>query len=83
MPFMSLTGDQPVYTLMLEVRNENSSRYGKIIPFLESFHLQCAFMGTIIKRFKGSGLEGLVVSSGLIEAGSADQALKENIFFVV
>ena len=76
MPFLQLVGDQPVYALILEVKNENPKDFKNILPILGGFHTQGAFMATIYRRVKGSGLEDLAVAAGIVEAGSVDQALK-------
>ncbi len=74
MPFIQLVGDQPVFALIVELKFENQEKYSKLIPVLGGFHTQNAFMSTIYKGFKGSGIEDLVVD--LIEAGSAELALR-------
>ena len=76
MPFIQLIGDQPVYALIVEVKNENQGHFENILPVLGGSHTQGAFMATIYGRFKGSGLEDLAVAAGIVEAGSTDQALK-------
>ena len=43
---------------------------------MSGFHTVCAFLATIHIRFKGSGLEDIAVSAGIVEAGSAEAALK-------
>ena len=75
MPFIQLIGDQPVYTLIVEVKNENQGDFQNILPVLGGFHTQATFIA-MYRRFKGSGLEDLAVAAGIVEAGSADQALK-------
>ncbi|MCH2406095.1 MAG: hypothetical protein MK200_07880, partial [Nitrosopumilus sp.] len=37
MPFLQLVGDHPVYTLIVQLRNENILTFKKIIPFLAHF----------------------------------------------
>ena len=76
MPFIQLVGDQPVYALINEVKNENPDKFKVVLPVLGGFHIQCAFMATIHRRFKGSGLEDLAVAAGIVEAGSVEQAMK-------
>ena len=71
LPFMSLTGDQPVDALILELKNENPSRYENIIPFLGAFHLECAIMSTIYKRFVGSGF----ANAGIVAEKSVNRTL--------
>ena len=76
MPFIQLIGDQPVYALILEVKNKNQGNFENILTVLGGFHTQGAFMATMYRRFKGSGLEDLAVAAGMKEADSTDQGLK-------
>ena len=76
MPFIQLIGDQPVYALIVDVKNENQGHFNNILPVFGGCHTQDAFMATMYRRFKGSGLEDLAVAAGIVEAGSSDQALK-------
>ena len=76
MPFIQLIGDQPVYALIVEVKNENQGDFENILPVLGDFHTEGAFMATMYRRFKGSGLEDLAVAAGIVEAGLTDPALK-------
>ena len=76
MPFLLLTGDQPVYTIIVQLKNEQPSLFEKIIPFLGPFHAQCSFITSISKRFSGSGLSELIVSSDMIADKSVDAALR-------
>ena len=56
MPFVQLVGDQPVYALILELKHENPEKFKKILPN--------AFVATIYKRSKGSGIFQLVHAHG-------------------
>ena len=76
MPFVQLIGDQPVYALIEEVKHEIPVFLKKILPVVGGFHTACAFLATIYRRFKGSGLEDTAISAGIVEAGSAEAALK-------
>eukprot|EP00794_Sanderia_malayensis_P008489 gene8489-9396_t len=76
MPFIQLTGDQPVYALTKEVKSENPEEFKLVLPILGGFHIQVTFLRTIFSRFNGSGLAPLAVASGIISAGSVEQALK-------
>ena len=73
--FVHLVGDQPVYTLMVLLRNENPGAFSKIISILGRFHIQCAFIKCISKRFEGSGLSDIIVSTDIIADKSVDQAM--------
>ena len=74
-PFVLLNRDQPVYTLIVQLRNENKEKFNKIIPILGPFHTQVAFITAIAKRFEGSGLSDIFVSASIIADKSVDQAM--------
>lgn len=76
MPFIQLVGDQPVYALIVELKNENPQKFDNIVPMLGGFHTEVNFISAIYKRFDGSGLQEWLVESGVIESGSCDQALR-------
>ena len=75
MPFIQLVGDQPVYTLIVQLKNENPQIFGPILPFLGPFHTHMSFISAIKKRFKGSGIAEILVAADVIADGSVDQAL--------
>ena len=75
MPFSFVVGDQPVYTLMMELKAENPEKYKNIIPFLGPFHTQCVMMSAIFKRYEGSEFEEVLIQAGVVAAGSVKQAL--------
>ena len=79
-PFVLLTGDQPVYTLIVRLRNENKEKFNKIIPIPGPFHTQVAFITAIAKRFEGSGLSDIFVSASIIADKSVDQAMRGKHF---
>ena len=79
-PFVLLTGDQPVYTLIVQLRNENKKKFNKIIPILGPFHTQVAFITAIAKRFEGSGLSAIFVSVSIIADKSVDQTMRGKHF---
>ena len=76
MPFAVVVGDQPVYTLLVEIKSEHPDKFKQIIPFLGPFHTQCSMIYAIYKRHKGSELADVLVAAGVIAEGSVDQALK-------
>ena len=51
MPFQQLVGDQPVYALIVQLRNENRKAFEKTLPMLGPFHTQYSFMAAINKLF--------------------------------
>ena len=80
MPFLQLVGDQPVYALIVQLRNENRKAFEKILPLLGTIHTQCSFIAAINKRFPGSGLSAILVSADVITAKSGESALKGKHF---
>ena len=76
MPFVQLVGDQPVHTLILEIKNKNLVLFEKILLFLVELYTACDFLSVIYWRFKGSGLEDLAVEAGMIEPSPVDNAIK-------
>ena len=78
--FLTLTGDQPVYTLVVQIRNENRDKFGAIIPFLGPFHTQVAFITAISKKMEGSGIADIIVSAGIIADKSVDKAMRAKHF---
>ena len=76
MPFAVVVGDQPVYTLLVEIKSEHPQEYKNIISFLGPFHTQGCMIYAIYKRHKGSGIAEVLVAAGVIAEGSVDQALR-------
>ncbi len=76
MPFIQLVGDQPVYALIVQVKNEHPDKFKLILPFLGPFHAHLSFISAINKRFHGSGLSEILVAAEIISEGSVDQALR-------
>lgn len=76
MPFIQLVGDQPVYALIVQLKNENPHKFELILPFLGPFHTHISFISAINKRFDGSGLSEILVAADIISEGSVHQALR-------
>ena len=75
-PFSFLVGDLPTYKTILQLKAENLERFIDIIPILGAFHQQMSFIYALYKRFKGSGLDDILVTAGVVVQGSVDQALR-------
>ena len=75
MPFAIIVGDYPVYKIMLDLKSENPDNFCKILPIMGAFHIQISFIYSIYKRFKGSGIDDVLVAAAVIVEGSVDQAL--------
>ena len=76
MPFAFLAGDLPVYIIISTLKAENPTKYQNIVHFLGPFQTQCVMMNAIYKRYKNSGLEDLLVATGVVAEGSVDHALR-------
>ena len=79
-PFVLLTDDQPVYTLIVQLRNKNKDKFNKIIPILGPFDTQVAFITPFAKRFEGSALSDIFVSASIIAGKPVDQAMRGKHF---
>ena len=75
-PFSFLVGNLPTYKTSLQLKAENLERFIDIIPILGAFHQQMSFIYALYKRFKGSGLDDIPVTAGVVVQGSVDQALR-------
>ena len=78
MPFLQLVGDQPVYALIVQLRNEDRKAFEKNLPILGPFHTQCSFIATI--NFSSSGLSKILVSADVIAAKPVESALRGKRF---
>ena len=67
MLFIQVIGDQPVYTLIVELKNEKPEKFKRILPVLGSCHIQMSFMSAIYERIQGSNIEDLLAEAGLIK----------------
>lgn len=74
MPFAVVVRDQPVYTLLVEIKHEHPQEYEKIFPFLGPFHTQGCMIHAIYKHYKGSGIAEVLIAAGIVAEGSVDQA---------
>ena len=79
-PFVLLTVDQPVCSLIVKHRNENKEIFKKIIPILGSFHTKVTFKTAITKRFEGSGLSDIFIVANIIADVAVDQAMRGKYF---
>ena len=49
-PFIQFVCNQPVYTHIVELNNENPDKFAHILPILGSFHIVISFMSAMYKR---------------------------------
>ena len=79
-PFIQVVGDQPVYALMVQLKQENLEKFQPVIPVLGAFHAQMSFIAAINKRTKDCGIADFVVGGGVSAEGSVDQVLRGKHF---
>ena len=49
-----ITGDQPVYEILITIKKKYPERYGNIVVRLGGFHVTVNFMGTVGYLMKGT-----------------------------
>ena len=76
MPFSFLGRYFRTYKLTLELQTKTPDKFLKIVPVIGAFPQLMSYIYVNYKRFLGSGISDLLVSAGLIEEGSVDQALR-------
>ena len=59
------------YSLVWQIPDE----FSDVIVRMGSFHLTCAFMGALGKKMRCSGLEEVLIESGICASGSIEQVL--------
>ena len=75
-PFFFLLGDLPTYKEILHLKSENPESFKDIIPIIGTFNQQMSYIHAVYKRFQGSSIEDILVSSGVLAGGSVEKALK-------
>ena len=76
MPFSFFGRYFRTYKLTIELQTKNTDKFLKIVPIIGAFPQQMGYIYVNYKRFLGSGISDLLVSAGLTEEGSVDQALR-------
>lgn len=62
--------DQPIYAKALEVMWQNKEEFDRLVVRMGAFHIICAFMSAIGKRFGDAGISDVLMESGVVGAGS-------------
>lgn len=68
--------DQAIYAKALEVIWQDKEEFSHIVLRLGTFHIICAFMSAIGKRFGDAGLSDVLLESGVVGAGSISGVLE-------
>ena len=72
--------DQAIYSKTQTIRFQNPVFKERLILRLGEFHTSMAFMAVIGRRFENSGLQELIVDSGVIAAGSVAGVLSGTFY---
>ena len=70
-----ITGDHPIYEVLMNIKKKYPERYASIVVRLGGFYLAVNFMGTVGHLMKGSGTEELLVESSFCNKRTADKVL--------
>ena len=71
-----ITGDQPVYELLLNIKNKYPDKYSNVVVRIGGFHVCVNFMGAIGYLMKGSGIEEILTESGVCKRGTAEEVFE-------
>ncbi|XP_067931037.1 uncharacterized protein [Watersipora subatra] len=69
-PNIVVVFDQAIYAKAQQVRWKNETMKSRLVVRLGEFHTMMTFMGVIGKRFQLSGLEDILIESGVVAPGS-------------
>jgi len=72
-PFAVVVGDQPVYTLLVEIKNKRQQVCENVTPFLDPFHTQSCMTYAIYKHCKGNHIADILVAAGVIAGPSLER----------
>ena len=70
-----ITGDQPVYEILMNIKKKYPERYGNILMRLGGFHVAVNFMGAVGYLMKGCGIQELLVEGSAYNKGTAEEVL--------
>ena len=68
--------DQAIYAKALEIVWQNPQQFQRVVLRMGTFHMVCAFLAAIGKRFSGAGLEDVLIESGIVATGSVSGVLQ-------
>ena len=76
-----ITGDQPVYEVLMNIKKKYPERYGSIVVRLDGFHIAVNFMGTVSHLMKGSGIDELLVGNSACSKGTEEEVLNGKHYY--
>lgn len=79
-PAVMVVFDQAIYCKAQMIRWTNPVLEEALVPRLGEFHTMMSFLSTIGKRYEESGLEDILVESGVIASGSLKGVLSGHMY---
>ena len=71
-----LVFDQAIYSKAQQIRWTDTVLCDRLVLRLGEFHTLCSFLTTVSSRFRNSGLEDILIESGIVAAGSMNSVLR-------
>ena len=68
--------DQAIYAKALEILWQNEQHFNRLVVRMGTFHITCAYLSTIGKRFGDAGLSDVLIESGVMATGSVAGVLE-------
>lgn len=68
--------DQAIYAKVLEIVWQNQEQFQRLVVRLGSFHVICAYLAAIGKRFGNAGLADIIIENGIVGSGSVSGVLE-------
>lgn len=79
-PTVMVVFDQAIYCKAQMIRWTNPVMAEALVPRLGEFHTMMSFLSTIGKRYEQSGLEDMLVESGIIASGSMKGVMSGHMY---
>lgn len=68
--------DQAIYAKALEILWQNEQLFNRLVVRMGTFHITCAYLSAIGKRFGDAGLSDVLIESGVVATGSVAGVLE-------
>ena len=68
--------DQTIYAKALEIMWQNQQHFQRLVVRMGAFHIACAYLAALGKRFGDAGLSDILIESGVVAKGSVAGVLE-------
>ena len=72
--------DQAIFVEPVEMQFKDKEKFKSLVLVMGEFHTLMMFLGVIGTRFKDSGLRDILLQSGVLADGSAEQAMTGSMY---